>query len=66
MTTPTLKTIELTRSIRDRHYEALKNMTPSERIAFYRHQAQELHSRLHIPHLEQYTVKADIAVDTTP
>lgn len=53
MTPTTLKTVEMTRQIRDRHFEQLKDKTPTERIAFYRQQAQELHRRLHIPLPEQ-------------
>lgn len=40
MTTPNLKTVELTRQIRDRHYEQLKGKTHAERIAFYEQKAQ--------------------------
>jgi len=54
MTTTKLKAVELTRRIRDQHYEQLKDKTPMERIAFYRQQAQELHQRLHIPFPEQH------------
>jgi hypothetical protein len=54
MTTTRLKTVEMTRRIRDQHYEQLKDKTPTERIAFYRQQAQELHRRLHIPLPEQH------------
>ena len=46
MTTPTLKAVEMTRRIRDQHYEQLKDKTHAERIAFYQKQAQELHMRL--------------------
>jgi len=48
MTTPILKTVELTRRIRDQHYEQLKNKTHAERIAFYAQQAKELHARLQV------------------
>ncbi len=46
MTTPKLKAVEMTRRIRDQHYEQLKQKTHAERIAFYQQQAQELHTRL--------------------
>lgn len=46
MTTPTLKAVEMTRRIRDQHYEQLKDKTHAERIAFYQEQARELHMRL--------------------
>lgn len=54
MTTTKLKAVEMTRRIRDQHYEQLKDKPPTERIAFYRQQAQELHRRLHIPLPEQH------------
>ena len=46
MTIPMLKAVEMTRRIRDQHYEQLKDKTHAERIAFYQQQAQELHTRL--------------------
>ena len=46
MTKPTLKAVEMTRRIRDQHYEQLKDKTYAERIAFYQEQARELHTRL--------------------
>jgi hypothetical protein len=36
----TLKTIEMTRRIRDAHYEQLKEKSHAERIAFYRAKAR--------------------------
>ena len=48
MTIPKLKAVEMTRRIRDQHYEQLKDKTHAERIAFYKQQAQELHARLGI------------------
>lgn len=49
MMIPTLKTLELTRRIREQHAEQLKTLSPAERIAYYRQQAQALHMRLHLP-----------------
>ncbi|MDQ2996091.1 MAG: hypothetical protein M3R61_03405 [Chloroflexota bacterium] len=54
MTTPMLKAVEMTRRIRDQHYEQLKDTTHAERIAFYQQQAQELHIRLRAPLQKQY------------
>ncbi len=36
------KTIEMTRRIRDAHYEELKDKSPQERIRFYRDKAESL------------------------
>ena len=42
----TLKTVEMTRRIRDAHHEQLKNKTWEERVAFYKEQARALHEAL--------------------
>jgi hypothetical protein len=42
----TLKTIELTRRIRDAQHEQLKDKTWEERVAFYKEQARALHEAL--------------------
>jgi hypothetical protein len=36
----------MTRAIRDRHHELLKDKTPEERLAFYQEKAEELHRKL--------------------
>lgn len=38
--------VAMTRHIRDRHYEATKNMTPEERQAYYREKSRAVHDRL--------------------
>jgi hypothetical protein len=43
---PTLKTVELTRRIRDAQHEQLKDKTWKERMAFYKEQARALHETL--------------------
>ena len=51
---PTLKTVELTRRIRDAQHEQLKGKTWEERVAFYKEQARALHETLQkTPQLEQ-------------
>ncbi len=42
----TLKTVELTRRIRDAQHEQLKDKTWEERVAFYKEQARALHEAL--------------------
>jgi hypothetical protein len=57
MTTPKLKTLEMTRRIRDQHYEQLKDKTHAERIAYYQQQARELHARLRVPLQTEHEVE---------
>ncbi|MBI5652613.1 MAG: hypothetical protein HZC40_19540 [Chloroflexi bacterium] len=35
-----INAVEMTRQIRDKHYEQTKNMSRAERLAFYREQAR--------------------------
>jgi hypothetical protein len=42
----TLRTVELTRRIRDAQHEQLKDKTWEERVAFYKEQARALHEAL--------------------
>jgi hypothetical protein len=49
MTMNKLDAIDMTRRIRDALYEQIKDKTLSERLAFYRDQAQEVHRRLGLP-----------------
>lgn len=42
----TFDAVRMVREIRDQHYEETKDMTPDERIAFYREKAKRLHRRL--------------------
>ena len=44
-----LKTVEMTRRIRDEHHEQLKDKTWEERVAFYKVQAHALHETLRPP-----------------
>jgi len=39
MKRPTIDAVETIRRIRDAHYEQLRDMSPEERIAFYRAKA---------------------------
>lgn len=41
-----LKTIKLTRKIRDTIYDKIKNMSKEEQKEFYRKKASELHDKL--------------------
>ena len=41
-----IKAVEMTRRIRDAHYEQLKGKSPEERIAFYRQKAQAVEARV--------------------
>lgn len=42
----TFDAVAMTRRIRDRHYEATKDMTPEERLAYYREKSRTVHERL--------------------
>lgn len=42
----TFDAVQMVREIRDRHYEQTKDMTPEERVAFYRKKAEALHDSL--------------------
>jgi len=41
----TIKAVEMTRQIRDKHYEQTKNMSRAERLAFYREQARLMNEK---------------------
>jgi hypothetical protein len=41
----TIKAVEMTRQIRDKHYEQMKNMSRAERLAFYREQARLMNEK---------------------
>lgn len=45
----TIKAVEITREIRNRHADELQDKTPAEIIAFYQQKAQELHMQLKLP-----------------
>ena len=49
-----LKTVEMTRRIRDAHHEQLKDKTWEERVAFYKEQARALHEALRKPPQRQH------------
>lgn len=51
--TKTLKTIELTRRIREAHAARLKEKTHAERIAFYRAKAQAFRKQAEVQLQEQ-------------
>jgi hypothetical protein len=44
-----IKAVEMVRSIRDAHYERLKDLSPQEKIAFFREKARALHAELGRP-----------------
>jgi hypothetical protein len=41
--------MEMVRSIRDAHHETLKDLSPEEKIAFFREKARTLHAELGRP-----------------
>ncbi|HBL31400.1 MAG TPA: hypothetical protein DD490_31625 [Acidobacteria bacterium] len=49
MNEPEIKTVEMVRSIRDAHYEQLKDSSPAEKIAFFREKARSLYVELGMP-----------------
>jgi hypothetical protein len=49
MAKKTFDAVEMTRRIRDAHYEQLKDASPEERIRFYRDKAQRLHKEIDRP-----------------
>jgi hypothetical protein len=49
MTKLRIKAVEMVRSIRDAHYEKLKDASPQEKIAFFRVKARRLHAELGRP-----------------
>ena len=53
MTKTTIKAIEMTRAIRDKHALALQHATPSERIAFYREKARIMQTVASDRHVQQ-------------
>ena len=55
MTNPTIKAVDMTRKIRETHYEQLRGKSPEERIAFYRAKAREMQEKADIRLLEQPT-----------
>ena len=46
MPEPQIKAVEMVRTIRDAHYEKLKDLSPQEKIAFFREKARALHADL--------------------
>jgi hypothetical protein len=49
----TIKAVEMVRRIRDTHYEQLRDMSPDERIAFYRAKAQRWQDQVEAQHQKQ-------------
>jgi hypothetical protein len=41
----TIKAVEMTRQIRDKHYEQLRGLSRAERLAFYREQARLMNAK---------------------
>lgn len=41
-----IDTLEMTRNIRDAHYELLKNKSNEEQLAFFKDKAQSLHAEI--------------------
>jgi hypothetical protein len=44
-----IRAVEKVRSIRDAHYERLKDFSPQEKIVFFREKARRLHAELGRP-----------------
>lgn len=44
MPDPEIKAVAMVRAIRDAHYEKLKDLSPQEKIAFFREKARALHT----------------------
>ena len=49
MREPEIRAVEMVRRIRDAHYERLKDLSPQEKIAFFREKARTLHADLGKP-----------------
>ena len=49
MPEPQIKAVEMVRRIRDAHYEQMKDLSPQEKIAFFRAKARKLHAMLGKP-----------------
>ena len=49
MPEPQIKAVEMVRSIREAHYEKLKDLSPQEKVAFFREKARKLHAELGKP-----------------
>lgn len=46
MSQPKIHAVEMVRRIREEHYAQLKELTPQEKIAFFRRKAGMLHAEL--------------------
>jgi hypothetical protein len=46
---PEIRAVEMVRKIRNAHYERLKDLSPQEKIAFFREKARALHADLGRP-----------------
>ncbi len=57
----TLKTLEMTRQIRDAHYERLKEKSLAERIAFYRAKARAFRKNVDAGSQEQQRTVSKLA-----
>jgi hypothetical protein len=55
MPLPEIQAVEMVRTIRDAHYEKLKDLSPQEKIAFFREKARALHAALGRPEEQLHT-----------
>jgi hypothetical protein len=55
MPDPEIKAVAMVRAIRDAHYEKLKDLSPQEKIAFFREKARALHAALGRPEEHRQT-----------
>lgn len=46
---PEIRAVEMVRSIRDEHYEQIKDLSTREKIAFFRKKARMLHAEIGRP-----------------
>ena len=46
---PEIRAVEMVRKIRNAHYERLKELSPQEKIAFFREKARALHANMGRP-----------------
>lgn len=46
MPVPEIRAVEMVRSIREAHYTSVKDLSPEEKITFFREKARALHAEL--------------------
>jgi hypothetical protein len=64
MNTQMIKAVEMTRSIREQHYQRLSGKSHRERIAFYREQARKMETRVPILLRDKTTIAAVMKPET--